>query len=308
MWFFLADTVKMDGCFTQSEWNPDLFDWSSGTIPHQRPDSPARESRDFHMFSVGSRGFLIEFWADPTADKTLMVRLSQSNHSSSQTLASQTLDLRIPTGRWNQMVVNCRQKSSGSQRTVNIQIIVNGCSSVYTEIKSPLPTVKRTGNLHSFVLLGTIASVPQSTCVHPTWYLGHTTLYKGDILSPEMAVLLMTLGADGGVFITSCLDGQLRPNLPRFLHPKLVSRAINWEQILDSDKLMEQLQTKVLLTYSAHNPDSVFLYPCIISPTAGKMAGLLFIRSLTVTFQPCVLCRTLRIPPSGRLCFQFRVH
>lgn len=274
MWSFLSDAIGTErfNSGTLPEFRPDLLDWAGVGLPML--DGPC-ESRNLHLFSVGTRSFLIEFWADASAEKTLLVRLSQSNHSDSQVLAMQTVDLKVPTGRWNHWVVNCRQKCTGCYRVVKIQIILNGYTSASVEIKSPMPTVKRLGNNHSFLLLGTVAGPKDQSprrwrSMSPAWYLGHTTIYKGDFISAELALLLMALGPDGGVFLTSCLDGMLMPNFPRYIHPKLVSRIPFWDQIFEPDKLMESLQSKILLTYSAHSPESVFLYPCIISPAAGE--------------------------------------
>ena len=247
----------------------------SGTMPKWRPDlldrivlCGAKESRNVHLFSVGNRSFLIEFWADPMAEKTLLIRVSQSNHSGSQTLASAALDIAIPSGRWNHMVFNCRQKSNGCNRTVNIQLILNGCITASVEIKSPIPSVKRMGNQHSFLLLGTVHGGGRS----PVWSLSNSTLFKGELPSVETAALLTALGPNGGVFLSSCLDGEPLPNFIHYLQPRWIQRLPNLERILDpNNKLMDQLRTKVLLTYSAHDPASVFLYPCIISPTTGKL-------------------------------------
>jgi hypothetical protein len=84
--------------------------------------------------------------------------------------------------------------------------------------------------------------------------------------------LLAFLGPDAGVFLASCQDGQQRPNFPRYLQPKLITtgQVCDWERLLsDSNKLMETLQANLMMTYSAHMPDILYIYPCIISPTAG---------------------------------------
>lgn len=255
--------------FSNPDWRPDLQDCTA-SFPWEDPSY----GRDLHLFSMGTKSFLVEFWADPAADNTLLVRLSQSTHSQSQALATQTMDLKIPPERWNHLAVSCRQRSSvnGYHRVVHIQVFLNGCQSASLDLKVPLSPVKRIGNSHSFLLLG-IASAPKDksrrTAI-PSWHLGNATLYKGELLTAELAVLLMTLGPNGGIFLASCQDGQTRPNFPRFFHSKLIGHLQDWDRILEWNKLMDSLQSNLLMTYSAHKPESVFIYPCIISPTAGK--------------------------------------
>lgn len=254
--------------FTNPQWRADLQDCTASF-----PWEESSHGRDLHLFSMGSRNFLIEFWVDPFADNILLVRLSQSTHSHSQALATQTMDLKIPPGRWNHLAVSCRQRSSvnGYHRVVHIQVFLNGYQSASLDLKVPLSPVKRIGNSHSFFLLGMAVASKNKTkrIMAPSWYLGNATVYKGELLTAELAVLLMTLGPNGGIFLASCQDGQTRPNFPRFLHSKLVGHLEEWDRILDWDKLMDSLQSNLLMTYSAHKPDSVFIYPCIISPTAG---------------------------------------
>jgi hypothetical protein len=220
---------------------------------------------------MGTRSFLVEFWADPAADNTLLVRLSQSTHSQSQALATQTLDLKIPSGRWNHLAVSCRQRSSanGYHRVVHIQVFLNGYQSTSLDLKVPLSPMKRIGNSHSFLLLGIAAVSKAKKILTPSWQLGNATLYKGELLSAELALLLMALGPNGGIFLAACQDGITRPNFPRFLHSKLVDHLQEWDRLLEWEKLMDTLQSNLLMTYSAHKPESVFIYPYIISPTAG---------------------------------------
>ena len=78
----------------------------------------------------------------------------------------------------------------------------------------------------------------------------------------------MALGPDN-VFLASCQHEQLEPNFARYVHPKLTSRLQDWRQVFNYEKLMPILQANVVLTYSAHKPESVFIYASIISPAAG---------------------------------------
>ncbi|XP_057369283.1 lysosomal-trafficking regulator-like [Daphnia carinata] len=273
-WLLLSEAPRRKGPrFSNPEWRPDLQDCTA-SFPWEDPNN----GRDLHLFSMGTRSFLVEFWADPGADNTLLVRLSQSTHSQSQALATQTLDLKIPSGRWNHLVVSCRQRSSanGYHRVVHIQVYLNGYQSASLDLKVPLSPMKRLGNSHSFLLLG-IASVSKikSKKMMPSWQLGNATLYKGELLSAELAFLLMALGPNGGIFLATCQDGQTRPNFPRFLHSKLTDHLQDWDRLLEWNKMMDSLQSNLLLTYSAHKPESVFIYPYIISPTAGIFGSIM---------------------------------
>ena len=268
-WLLLKEAPRQKAPrFLNPEWRPDLQDCTESF-----PRDDVTYCRDLHLFSMGTKNFLIEFWADPAAENTLLVRLSQSTHSQSQALATQVLDLRIPSERWNHLAVSCRQRSSvnGYHRIVQIRVFLNGYQSVSVDLKVPLSPVKRIGNSHSFLLLGTAAALKDkhNRALTPSWNLGNATLYKGELLTTELAMLLLTLGPNGGIFLASCQDGQTRPNFARFLHAKLVEHLPDWSRLLDWDKHMDLLQSNLLMTYSAHKPESVFIYPCIISPTAG---------------------------------------
>jgi len=280
-WLFLSDVgirraSKVDS--PESIKKSNLMD-CTGSVIWEMPCGA--EIRDLHLFSMGTRSFLVEFWADPGAENTLLVRVSQSTHSSSLTLASQTIALKVPSGRWNHLTVNCGHKLNGSHRIIRVQVTLNGCQSASLELHVKQPPAKRIGNVHSFLLLGMTGTHNKETtpidhlCRHretPGWYLSHSTLYKGQSLSPELSSLLAFLGPDAGVFLASCQDGQQRPNFPRYLQPKLMTtgQVCDWERLLsDSTKLMETLQANLMMTYSAHMPDTLYIYPCIISPTAG---------------------------------------
>ena len=268
-WLLLPEAARQKSPrFSNPDWRPDLQDCTA-SFPWEDPTC----GRDLHLFSMGTKSFLVEFWADPAADNTLLVRLSQSTHSQSQALATQTFDLKIPSERWNHLAVSCRQRSSsnGYHRVVHIQVFLNGYQSASLDLKVPLSPVKRIGNSHSFLLLGIASKDNKRPMATPSWHLGNATLYKGELLSTELAVLLMTLGPNGGIFLASCQDGQTRPNFPHFLHSKLIGRLQDYDRILEWNKLMDSLQSNLLMTYSAHKPESVFIYPCIISPTAGNI-------------------------------------
>lgn len=288
-WLFLSDVVTTRNTFhnePESTKKSDLMD-CTGSVLWQMPYSG--DNRDLHLFSMGTRSFLVEFWADPSAENTLLIRASQSTHSSCLELASKTMSLKVPSGRWNHLAVNCGHKLNGSHRTIRIQVTLNGCQSASLELHVTQPPAKRIGNVHSFLLLGMTGShnaEDNNEAVYrqrltPSWYLGHATLYKGQSLSPELAALLTTLGPDAGIFFASCQDGQQQPNFPRYLQPKLMTTGqtppTDWDKLLsNSSKMMETLQANLMMTYSAHMPDSVFIYPCIISPTAGTTFFLFY--------------------------------
>ena len=150
-------------------------------------------------------------------------------------------------------------------------MILNGCQLAEFELKIPQGQARRLGNVHSYLLIGTSSS--ESTN-RPRWNLGSVTLYKKEMLTQELAVLLSALGPDGGAFLTSCQDGQPRPNFPLILRAKLLGK-VDWGKMFGHEKMMEALQANLLLAYSAHKADSVFMYPSIISPTAGKLVSLI---------------------------------
>lgn len=276
-----------------------LFLSASPSSHHRRPSSvmnhsvsygcPADEWIDYggdvHLFSMGTKSFLVEWWLDPSAHHRFLVRLSQSTHSHSQALATQTLDLKMPTERWTHLAVGCRQRASvnGFHRVVNIQVFLNGHQSATMDLKVPLAPVKRIGNSHSFLLLGTTTTIQQPAAgkedgriapppPSPCWSFGNAALFKGQILTAEMAALLCAMGPDSGVLLASCQDGKTRPNWPRFLRPACIKPSLDWDRVVDShdNPLMGTLQSNLLMTYSAHKPETVFIYPCIISPTAGQ--------------------------------------
>lgn len=153
---------------------------------------------------------------------------------------------------------------------MKIQLILNGYQLIDFELKIPPSPARRLGNVHSYLLIGESSS--ESTH-RGRWNLGHVTLYKKEMLTNGLAVLLSALGPDGGVFLTSCQDGQPKPNFPLILRPKLLDK-VDWRKMFEYEDMMETLQANLLLAYSAHKPDSVFLYPSIISPTAGKLSSL----------------------------------
>ena len=264
-WIFLVDRPKKpsSSIHLNPEWRPDLLEYTTGGIEAAQ----ANEDRDVHLFSFGSKNCLLEFWANSSAENPILVRLTQSTHSTSFCLGLQHLDLKIPAAKWNHLAVNCRQKLLGNQIIVHIHVILNGCQQTTLEMNVTNMQTKRVTSLNSFLLIG-IASGKDDRQLQSSWYLGHMTLYKGEILTCELAFLLMALGPDL-VFLASCQDHQLRPNFPRYLHPKLIGCHHDWDRLFNYGKLVPLLQGNVILTYSAHKPDSVFIYPCIISPTAG---------------------------------------
>ncbi len=198
-----------------------------------------RTRSNVHLFSVGTKANLIEFWAHPSA-AVITVRVTQCGASTVKCLASKALDLQVPCGQWNHLAVNCREQVASAaqpttsddgclQRTVHITAILNGAASASLQFHVALAPLKRAG-ANSFLLAGTARPATWSTWKPPAWYLGHITLYKGPILTTEKAVLLLALGADS-VFVASCLEHQPSPNWPRCLRPQLVSRLIDWQQV-----------------------------------------------------------------------------
>ena len=71
---------------------------------------------EMHLFSFGTKNFLVELWADTSMENTILVRLTQSTATSCLCLSSHTLNLKIPTGKWNHLAVTCRQRSLSNQQ------------------------------------------------------------------------------------------------------------------------------------------------------------------------------------------------
>ena len=262
-WMVLSQVFQPEGNY--------IIDYS-GHLDSGTSSSPTPFQAEVHLFSVGTKCFLIEFWSDPSAE-SIVVRVTQSTGTTTKCLGSRPLDLRVASGQWHHLAVNCYerppQQPADANRTVHVIAILNGSRASVVQLDVPLPQVKRQPT-HSFLLIGLARSRSERT-YRSSWYLGHVTLYKGPILTAEKAVLLLALGPDS-VFVASCLEKQPSPNLSRCLHPKLVGRSIDWNTVFNHGKLMESLQQQLILTYSSHKPDSVFIYPSVISPSAGKLS------------------------------------
>ena len=72
------------------DWRPELQDYTTSY-----PCSAASEkvTRDAHLFSIGTKSLMVEFWADPGAENTVLVRLSQANQAANQVLVSQVAEI-----------------------------------------------------------------------------------------------------------------------------------------------------------------------------------------------------------------------
>ena len=122
---------------------------------------------DMHLFSFGTKNLLVELWADATTESTILVRLSQSTATSVVCLSSHTLNLKIPTGKWNHLAVTCRQRSFSNQQVVDMNVILNGLQSAALQLKVPYSLVKRMSSSNSFLLIGIAGSNTQS----PRYYI-----------------------------------------------------------------------------------------------------------------------------------------
>ena len=104
-------------------WNVDIQDYTLGGmgwsyVPEGVGDFEA--DGEMHLFSFGTKNFLVELWADPSMENTILVRLSQSTATTCVCLSSYSLNLKIPAGKWNHLAVTCRQRSLSNQQVVCI--------------------------------------------------------------------------------------------------------------------------------------------------------------------------------------------
>ena len=239
----------------------------------------------------------MELWTNSAAE-SLSVRVTQSTQSTTKCLGDRVMDgLKIPRGQWNHLAVNCHvtqpsaaaaPDGSGSSAnwTVHVDAILNGYQTAGLRLHVPLPLPSKRNNSHSFLLIGIArqseprrdrADAPPRCCCCCCWYMGHVTLFKGAILNAEQAILLTAVGSDR-VFLAGCQSGdatddqQLTPNLVRVLSQskQMVRQAnVDWPLVFHGAHLTRALQQNVILTYSSHRPDCVFIYPSIITPAAG---------------------------------------
>ena len=60
---------------------------------------------------------------------------------------------------------------------------------------------------------------------------GRRTLYKEEVLSAALAILLIPLGPNGGISLAICQNGEKRPNNSRFLLEKLINHLQEWDRL-----------------------------------------------------------------------------
>lgn len=195
---------------------------------------------DVHLFSVGGKNLLTEFWADPVTE-SISVRVTQSTASSTKVLAHKQLDLKVPCGHWNHLVVNCTQLSSqaiSSGRLIRIKAVLNGLKVTSLDLDLAVVVPKRS-YCPSFMLVGMARDPCES--YRSSWYLGHVSLYRAPVLTQEIAIVLMALGPDC-LFLAGCPDDQLTPNLAAVLSAKLVAQPLDWDRIFQPQKSIELLQ------------------------------------------------------------------
>lgn len=78
---------KVDaGSVEDPDWRPELQDF---TTSYPWNASENETAGDVHLFSIGTKNLLVEFWVDPGAENTLLVRLTQASQTNNQVLVSQ---------------------------------------------------------------------------------------------------------------------------------------------------------------------------------------------------------------------------
>ncbi|PNF19171.1 hypothetical protein B7P43_G09596 [Cryptotermes secundus] len=111
-------------------------------------------------------------------------------------------------------------------------------------------------------------------------------VFRSPVFTKERAVYLVGLGPNY-TNLTDCADiDKLSPNFTSVFGPKTLFRGIDWDAVLDGKKgNLKELQDNLLLIYCAQNPNSVSVYPLVVSNPGDQRAS----QQLPLSLSPTLL-------------------
>ncbi|KAK2707626.1 hypothetical protein QYM36_015362, partial [Artemia franciscana] len=233
-------------------------------------------SADIHFFSLGSAGWLVEFWIWPDRG-SIVAKVSEATKTSYSVVATDSCQLPFMTRAWHHLAVNCREVVGFRKHSVEIDFFLDGIvtNKLLIDLKKPL---SRRYDRSCLLIGQTCVNVANdvglpcdpSAC---TWFFGNAFIFKMPVFNRENALFLCSLGPDF-VDLAECDIDAIKMNSLNVVSEKAVQAALNWDVLLDGKhSCLHTLQEQLFLSYRSDSVNAALVYPTVITPISDKRSS-----------------------------------